>query len=278
MKKIFITVVCFFVMIICSSFVVSNAKNDNLQVIPGGESIGVRVYTGVEVVGKYAVETPNGKSMPWKNCNILKNDIIVSIDGYKIATNDDLMNALERASNSVNLVIKRDNKLINTVSKVVITKNNEKSLGLYLKDQIMGVGTISFYDDNQKIYSALGHGIYDDDQLVSVTSGRLMLSTVSGIKKATNKHYGEKRAIIQSNVIGQISSVKNTGVYGKIASTYIPKKQKVKVASPSEVKCKQASVYTVLEGNKVEKFNVEIIDTYAQATIDTKGLKIRVTD
>ena len=44
------------------------------------------------------------------------------------------------------------------------------------------------------------------------------------------------------------------------------------------MKCDNAVMYTVINGNNVEKFNVEIIETKSQSIISSKGIKIKVTD
>ncbi len=273
MKKIFL---CIFTLIILFSFeIVINASEKYYYVVPGGESIGLKIDTGVEIVGKYSVQTENGKVNPWKESSIDVGDYIIEIDGNKVNNNLDLTNYLKNSTkNEVLIKVKSDNKITTTQIKIVTTLNNEKTIGLYIKDKMLGIGTLSFvYQDN---FASLGHGIYENNELINLNDGTLTWSKVAGIKKATTSRAGEKRATLVNDNIGVIKSIKDTGVYGKFNAKI--KKNRMMVSKPEEVRNGKAEIYTVINDDKVEIFDIEIIETRSQSTIDTKGIKIKVTD
>ena len=272
MKKIL-----FFIIFLCFSFTISftlNASND-IYVIPGGESIGLKIETGVEVVGKYSVQTSDGKKNPWSNSKIEVGDYIIKVNNNPITNNESLIRELKNlSSNECTLNIKRDSGYYDTTISVVRTLSNEPSIGLYVKDKMLGIGTLSFIYNNK--FASLGHGIYENNELINLNSGDLTYSNVLSIKKATLNHAGEKRATLSSSAIGKIEMIKDTGVYGSINNKI--SKNKIKIADISEVKCDEAVIYTVLNGTSVEKFDVEVIETKSQSFVSSKGIKIKVTD
>lgn len=272
MKKIIFFIIF---LIFCLTLTFNVQANNDIYVIPGGESIGLKIETGIEVVGKYSVQTSNGKKNPWSNSKIDVGDYIIKINDIKVSNNEMLIKTLKELKTSTcTLQIKRDNKYFDTTIDVVKTITNEPSIGLYIKDKMLGIGTLSFIYNNK--FASLGHGIYENNELINLYNGELTYSNVLSIQKATLNKAGEKRATLNSDPIGSINKIKDTGVYGTFNKTIT--KDKVKLANIDEVKCDEAELYTVINGNNVEKFTVEIIETKTQSSIQSKGIKVKVTD
>ena len=272
MKKIifFIIFLCF-----CLTISINIKANNDIYVMPGGESIGLKIETGVEIVGKYTVSTNDGKKNPWQKSNIEIGDYIEKVNDYNVENNESLLKILKQIDeSSCILTIKRNNKLIKTNIDIVKTVAKEPSIGLYVKDKMLGIGTLSFVYDNK--FASLGHGIYENNELININNGDLTYSNVVSIKKATLNQSGEKRATLASTKIGEIKTIKDSGVYGVISQKI--NKNKVKIADIEDVKCDDAVIYTVINGNKVETFDIEIIETKYQNSINSKGIKIKVTD
>ena len=272
MKKIifFIIFLCF-----CLTISINIKANNDIYVMPGGESIGLKIETGVEIVGKYTVSTNDGKKNPWQKSNIEIGDYIEKVNDYNVENNESLLKILKQLDeSSCILTIKRNNKLIKTNIDIVKTVAKEPSIGLYVKDKMLGIGTLSFVYDNK--FASLGHGIYENNELININNGDLTYSNVVSIKKATLNQSGEKRATLASTKIGEIKTIKESGVYGVISQKI--NKNKVKIADIEDVKCDDAVIYTVINGNKVETFDIEIIETKYQNSINSKGIKIKVTD
>lgn len=251
--------------------------SNNQFVYLGGDSIGIRMNTGVYVVGKYHVTKSHEKISPWKNSNIEVGDLIESINGIKITSNAQLQKYIsETNTSSLKLKIKRNETIINTQIDIVENNNHEKSIGLYIRDQILGIGTLTFITQNNK-FASLGHGIYDNKILVNALSGNLYTSSVQTIKKSEPGVAGEKRASLDNRIIGKITLNNITGLYGTVNSVGDEKKL-IEVANQKEVKTGPAEIYTVINGNKIESFAIEITDVSYQNSESVKGLKIRVTD
>ena len=275
MKKVikFFLILILFVTII--PFVSSKASS-SVTVELGGETIGIKMNTGVYVVGKYKVKIKDETIEPWSSSNIEVGDKIESINGIKVSTNQEILNYIAKMSgDSLNLVINRNEEIINTKISVVKNINNEASIGLYIRDQIQGIGTVTFKTTNH--LASLGHGIYDNKVLLEIEEGTIFSSSVETIKKAVPGTAGEKRAIIDKTSIGKVIKNDISGLY----ATYnheLSKNKTITLASKNEAKLGEALIYTVVEGSKIECYEIEIVKVNYQDSKSTKGLKIKITD
>ncbi|WP_258729479.1 SpoIVB peptidase [Bacillus atrophaeus] len=261
----------------------------DLKVIPGGQSIGVKLHSvGVLVVGFHQVNTEEGKKSPGESAGITAGDIIIEMNGQKIEKMSDIAPFIQKAGKtgeSLDLLIKRDKQKIKT--KLVPEKDEAEGLyriGLYIRDSAAGIGTMTFYEPKSKKYGALGHVISDMDtkKPIVVEDGEIVRSTVTSIEKGTGGNPGEKLARFSSdrNIIGDISRNSPFGIFGTLNQTIennISDKA-LPVALSNEVKEGPAEILTVIENDKVEKFNIEIVSTTPQKFPATKGMVLKITD
>ncbi len=261
----------------------------NLKVIPGGQSIGVKLNTlGVLVVGHHLIETENGKKSPGEIAGIQVGDIITSINGKKIENMSDLSPFIEEAGKTgkpLQLQILRDHRSFAT--KLVPLKDKHDHayrIGLYIRDSAAGIGTMTFYDPASKKYGALGHVISDMDtkKPIVVQDGQIMKSTVTSIEKGSSGNPGEKLARFSSDkeVIGNITNNSPFGIFGTLSKPIHNEMfdKPIPIALSHQVKEGPAKILTVVENDKVEAFDIEIVSTVPQKFPATKGLIIRVTD
>lgn len=278
MKKLIISLFLAFMLFSIIPFN-SIQASEGEYVYLGGENIGIKLNTGVTIVGKYEVETDKGKVKPWNNSNIKTGDEIIALDGLKVSDNQSLLNVLLNSNkNSVRLDIKRNNKILTTTIDIVMSTNNQKTIGLYIKDKLLGIGTMTFINPDTLTYGSLGHGIYHENELFENKNGVILSSNIDSIKKAQPGVAGEKRATLNQNVIGTVTSNSITGLYGKTLKNYVKDKKIIEIGHQEEVVLGEAQIITTLENNKVESFNVEIIELEKQNDIDIKGIKLKITD
>lgn len=261
----------------------------DLKVIPGGQSIGVKLHSvGVLVVGFHQVNTEEGKKSPGESAGITAGDIIIEMNGQKIEKMSDIAPFVQKAGKtgeSLDLLIKRDKQKIKT--KLVPEKDEAEGMyriGLYIRDSAAGIGTMTFYEPKSKKYGALGHVISDMDtkKPIVVEDGEIVRSTVTSIEKGTGGNPGEKLARFSSdrNIIGDINRNSPFGIFGTLNQTIennISDKA-LPVALSNEVKEGPAEILTVIENDKVEKFNIEIVSTTPQKFPATKGMVLKITD
>lgn len=255
------------------------AKNQYL-VVPGGDTIGLHMDTGVYIAGKYQVETRDGKVSPWRKSEVREGDKIIKINNVQVKTNQDLLDALASInSNTVDLVIKRGDMTFRTTFDVAISRSGDKSLGLYIKDKVVGVGTLTFIDPKTNRFAALGHGIFDNKVNDQDVGGNILSSNVESIKKAAPGIPGEKRAMLDKMTIGNITKNKITGIYGNITNrSYTSNRKLLPVAMKNDVKVGKAEILTVIKDDKVEGFDIEIVEVKKQTAKSVKGIKIKVID
>ena len=261
----------------------------DFRVIPGGQSIGVKLNTvGVLVVGHHLVNTANGKKSPGEIAGIKVGDIITEINGNKIEKMTDVAPFVKNAGQNgeaLNMVISRETgKFTTKLTPLKDKGENTYKLGLYIRDSAAGIGTMTFIDPQSHKYGALGHVISDMDtkQPIVVEDGQIVRSTVTSIEKGSNGDPGEKLAHFSSDhqIVGNITKNSPFGIFGKLnkdmKNGVLDKP--MPIALSHQVKEGPAQILTVVNNDQVEEFDIEIVSTIPQKFPATKGMVIKVTD
>ena len=268
MKKYLILMVLF---IMTPSLVLAYSE----RIILGGENIGIKITPpGVMIIGFYRV---NGE-FPKSSQELKIGDYIIKVGDKEINTIDDLTTNIEKEEQNglVDITIKRDNELLNTTITLTEVDGLLKS-GLYVKDGITGLGTITYIDPETNIYGALGHEIQESSssKRVEVKEGFIFESIVESIRKSVEGRAGEKNATYKTNhLLGDIHNNTQKGIYGIYSET--KEDNTIEVANINDIKLGPAEIYTVLEGNKKEKYEIEITSINEKNKI--KNFYFTVTD
>lgn len=261
----------------------------DFKVQPGGQSIGVKLNTvGVLVVGHHLVNTEDGKKSPGEIAGIKIGDIITEINGNKIEKMTDVAPYVQSAGQSgeaLDMVISReDGKFSTKLTPLKDKGENSYKLGLYIRDSAAGIGTMTFVHPESKKYGALGHVISDMDtkKPIVVEDGQIVRSTVTSIEKGSNGDPGEKLARFSSDreIVGNITKNSPFGIFGvlnKELKNGIMDKP-LPIALSHQVKEGPAKILTVVNDDKVEEFEIEIVSTIPQKFPATKGMVLKVTD
>ncbi len=250
---------------------------DDLYVTPGGESIGISLKTkGVLAVGIAPFETQDqNKISPGKLAGIKTGDIITQIDGKKIEKVSDLTDAVLSSGESITLSGKRGEKNISwQVSPLKDKKDGKKKIGIWVRETVAGIGTVSFYNENE--FAALGHSISDIDTGCEVIAdgGNVYRAQIIGVEKGEKGTPGSLRGVFSGTNAGSIKSNSYCGVYGTISSP--PKTSKVKVASKNDVRPGKAFIRCNL-GDGTKNYDIEILRIVSNANT-TKNMIIEITD
>jgi stage IV sporulation protein B len=246
-------------------------------VIPGGENIGIQIDTkGLVVVGFYKVD---GKYIGSDTLKV--GDTILEVEGTSVDTISELSTLIDEklVNNEVNVRIKRNNKEIDT-KLTLVKEDNVYKTGLYVKEKVTGIGTMTYIDPITKIYGALGHEIVmsESDNRVEIKSGNIFESYVNGIDRSTNGTVGSKNATITyNNKLGTITKNVGTGIFGKYTAM-IPGKEKMEVAKWSDIKTGKATIYTITDGNTINEYEIEIMSLNSKAIDTNKSISFKVTD
>ena len=247
------------------------------SIVPGGENIGITIDTkGLIVVGFYKVE---GEFIGKENLKI--GDTIIEIEGIEINSIDDMIEIINEKvkDNRVNITIIRNNKKIETYLPLINVDNVYKT-GLYVKESVTGIGTLTYIDPVTKVYGALGHEIIlsSTNKSVEVKSGIIYDSFVKSVDRSISGKVGSKNASIRyNNKLGTI--IKNTpvGLYGKYVNS-IPKKDLMEVANFNEIELGEAYIYTNIEGNEVKIFRINITSINKSKIKTSKSINFKIED
>src|SRR5699024_6457527 len=147
-------------------------------------------------------------------------------------------------------------------------KNDKYQIGLYIRDSAAGIGTMTFYEPKSGKYGALGHVISDMDtkKPLDIDDGSILESKVTSIEKGNNGNPGEKQATFSSskNKIGTISKNSPFGIFGKLTKNLKSSEKAMPIGLSDEVKKGPAKILTVIHGEKIEKFDVEVVSSVPQ--------------
>lgn len=268
----------------------SVAVREDKRFIPGGQSIGVQLQTlGILVVGHHLVFDKEATASPGEAAEILVGDIILEMNGESVKKVEDVKPIVKKSgekNEAVSIKLKRSGKVIETKLNPVLNKqNNTFQIGLYIRDSATGIGTISFYDTKTNKYGALGHVISDSDtkKPIEIYKGKIVHSEVTAIEKGNKGDPGEKQAkfSMKDKSLGTITKNSPFGVFGEINPDVLNLKSVQKplsIALSSEVEEGPAKILTVINGEEVEEFDIEIVNSIQQKHPATKGMVIKVTD
>ena len=228
-------------------------------VIAGGENIGIELNSkGIIIVGTYSVNNNN----PAKEAGLQNGDKIIKINSKDVDNIKDMITTIENSNNKENLSITylRGSKENTTNIKLVKSEGDIYKTGLYVKDSITGVGTLTYIDPNTKLFGALGHEIIEKNtgQKLEIKDGKIYSSTVTGVTRSSIGSPGEKNARYDSSkIFGNVFENTNKGIFGTYTGD-IPNKKLYTVAKDSDISTGKASIFTVVNNDKVEEFKARL--------------------
>jgi len=261
-----------------------SVSNNVRYVYPMGKTVGIKLFSdGVLVIGLSDIKTDGGSASPAKACGLQEGDIITHINSEEVNSIEEVQALLqELGGESMSVRIVRNNAHSQVTAQAVqCSADGAYKLGAWIRDSMAGIGTMTFYDPETKIFGTLGHGINDVDtsMLMPLQSGSIMPSAVSDVKKGLSGQPGELHGTFQvERDLGQLYANTKSGVFGLLSdATMTVGKDLVPVAKASELRLGKATILCNISGDCIEEFAVEITKLYPDAP-DTRDLMLRVTD
>ena len=248
--------------------------------IPLGKAVGIKLFAdGALVVSLEGSDT------------LKVGDLLLKVNVTRVQSTEQLQALLQKnGSMPVSMQVRRGERLVtfkrqgSPLTLSVEPERNEQGIcciGAWIRDSMAGIGTLTYYDPQTASYGALGHGITDMDtaQLMSLSSGSIMETTVKAVKKGLKGEPGELRGdfTVQRDV-GTLRANTNGGIFGKVADAgFIDETQAIPVAAAWEVKCGPATILATVNGSDTREYQVEILRLYG-SDHDTRNLMLKVTD
>jgi len=260
----------------------------NVKVLPeeevyvGGVPIGLSISTnGAVVISDTVVSTETGRVETHKN-NVFKNgDIIKSIDGVQIENVSALENVLSGLDkDEIKVEYLRKNTLKSSNVKLLKTDNGARKLGLWVRDDISGIGTLTFVDKDTHNYAALGHPVTDGGNVIPVNDGKVYTCSLIGINKGERNNPGELKCLfLQGDEKGNIEKNTNYGIFGHLddVEKLVDNNLTAKIGGRLGVTPGKAKIVSSVSGIR-EEYEIEIIKANFQSKSSDKSIVFRVKD
>lgn len=264
---------------------VNAAGTDTDTVLLGGMPVGIYMETdGVMVLNTETVEGMDGGFYEPAHNLVKAGDYITAVNYRKIEGKADLMDAVENIDGkNVILTIRRGEEFLDVKIHPVEYETGEYRLGIWVRDNIQGLGTVTFLT-GQSRFGALGHGIHDTDTnvLMSISNGTVYRTSIQDITKGSDGNPGSMEGIIvynNFNVLGTIDKNTDAGIYGTIDKIGDLFKEQIPIeTAEKEEIVKGAATMRCFIDNEIKEYDIQVTDIDMSETEVNKGLVIKVTD
>lgn len=255
----------------------TNALAYSDRIIAGGQNIGISLNSnGVLIVGTYEVNDTS----PAAEAGLKTGDVIEEINGNKISTIEQMATEINKTKDEkIFIKYNRNGKEKETTLQLYKEENNIYKTGLYVKDSITGIGTLTFIDPNTKKFGALGHEIQEQTtgKIFEIRDGNIFTSKVTGVLPSTDGNPGEKQAEYNKNdTTGTVDENTTQGIFGNYTAQ-INTNKTYKVAKPNEIKKGKAKILTVLNANEIKEYEINITQINSEKQ-KNKNFIFEITD
>ncbi|MBQ8014950.1 MAG: SpoIVB peptidase, partial [Clostridia bacterium] len=246
----------------------------------GGDIFGIKLYTkGVIVVSIDSVTTSSGSKDPAISAGLKCGDIITHIDGNAALSSQQMTEAIEQSKGkTLRLSVDRNGEKLDLTLKPEKSVNGDYKAGIWVRDSSAGIGTVTFYDDNAKMFAGLGHGVCDVDtgKIMPLNNGEAVRARVNGFYKSSAGNPGELCGVFSDIALGGLRVNCETGVYGELLQPSGAKT--LPVALESEVKLGAAQMITTIDESGPQYYDVELTKIYPSSDHSSRNMIIKVTD
>jgi len=241
--------------------------------IPVGKVIGLQLQNDVLTVAAY--DDVFGEAA--RSAGLKIGDQIVDINGCRVSCAEEVRSVLMEAQPPVELTVCRGNKRI-SVELTPKTTENGPRMGVYLRQGISGIGTVTFYDPETGLFGTLGHGVSDSSgSLLRMTRGSAYEASVLSVKKGKTGDPGQLKGSAESGeAFGSLLHNTPQGVFGTTCRGW--QGEALPTAEYGEILTGPARIRCQVNRGDVREYSVEILKIYPQTRADGRNFLIRVTD
>ncbi len=252
------------------------AKTSNLYL--GGIPSGFTIKTnGAVVIGLCDVINDEGVFSPAKNANIEIGDIITKIGKSNISGASSIASVLNKSNGDpLEISIVRKGEEITKFLTPKKDKNGKYKLGVFLRDDLNGIGTITYFTEDGQ-FGALGHPILNENNdILDINSGNAYLCSIIGVDKGEKGKAGEIKGIfLDDSKIGCILKNTSTGIYGKSSDSFnFTKFPQMEIG---KAKMGKARIFTCIDGITPQEYVINIVKI-DEDNNENKNLVIKIKD
>lgn len=246
------------------------------ELVAGGQVIGVEIASdGVLVAGMAELETAEGSYSPAERAGLKAGDRIVAIGDTEVKSAADFLAAVAaRKGAPVPVSVVRCGKLQQILVQPVQADNGQWLLGMWLRDCISGIGTLTFVDPATGLYGALGHGVSDENGggTIPIRTGHIAGASVSAVQPGTPGKPGELTGGGSGAALGAVERNAEEGIFGHMSQSV-----GTRFVETGEMSVGAATILSTVRGTEVEEFTVEINRVYRESDGACRAM-LTVTD
>lgn len=252
----------------------------------GGDSLGFSLQSkGIILIGGNYIVSSNGIERPFETSGLMSGDIITHIDGIEISSVSDINDILrDYEGGQLELTVNRNGDIMKIgILPAFDIQSNTYRLGLWVKEDAVGIGTLTFINATTGRFGSLGHSINDSqtNECIDVSGGDIYSSRILSVKKGTTGRAGELMGTFsRDDVIGSVDKNCEYGVYGYMSEIekVTSNKTSIDIGGRLSAKPGKAKILSCINGDTIEEFDIEIIKTNFQSSSNQKSMVLRVTD
>ncbi len=257
-------------------------KSGELMLCPGGNAFGVKMLTdGVLLSGTTELSSGKRAYSPAYEGGLRAGDIIVKIDGQTVKSVHDVTRAIDNCDGkSMIFECRRSGKTCTfEIHPAYCSETGKYKLGIWIRDNTAGIGTVTYINPQTGEFGGLGHGIYDADtgELLPLFRGIVTDVSVTGIIKGECGKPGEIKGFLKTEKRGALLKNDDCGIFGIFAPFDDASSSAIPIAHKDEVKEGKAKIKCTLDELGAQEYEVEIINIKYEAT-GTKCFTVKVTD
>jgi len=242
------------------------------QLVPVGKVIGLQLRNDVLTVAAY--DDVLGDAA--RDAGLKIGDQIVNINGVAVTCAEDVRSALN-SERPAEVTVRRGCRL-SRISLTPRQTENGPRMGVYLRQGISGIGTVTFYDPATGRFGTLGHGVSDAaGSLLTMTRGNAYEASIISIKRGKAGEPGQLKGSAEApSVFGSLLRNTPQGVFGVTAHGW--EGETVPTASYEQITPGPAVIRCQVEGESVREYSVEILKIYPQTRTDGRNFLLKITD
>ena len=225
-------------------FCLTVTANAAQMLIPVGQVVGLELADNTVTVSSFDEEL----GQPAQKAGLKVGDRIVSVNGQTVKNAEDVRYALDRADGVVEMTVQRSKKTEKVRIEPTVTPEGPK-LGVYLKEGVTGVGTVTWYDPDSKKFGTLGHGVNNArGELLDMVSGNAYKAAVVSVRKGECGTPGQLMGSLkEATPIGVLYKNTNRGVFGTANTGWTG--ESLPIGTAADVKSGPATIRSTVKGD-----------------------------
>lgn len=258
------------------------AKAEQALVYVGGMSAGFTLQSGcVQVVGFCEVMTDEGVSSPALRAGLRTGDKILSAANIDVATIERLNEILDtQRTKAVALRVKRGEEVKTYEITPVKDKISGKyKIGILARDNVSGIGTVTYIDTVNGRFGSLGHSVVGEDHTnMKIAQGTVYECSIVGVCKGVRGKAGELKGMFLSNkTLGKAEKLCDCGIFGQISEDFEVSDLMRAVADSTDVAPGKAYIYSTVNGVEPKRYDIEIVKV-DKGNRDNKNYVLKIVD